>query len=147
MRALSDQESIILIKGPRQIGKTSLQAQGVQKVKALGWRHALTDFQKLNSAQMASDDIFYKLLSATLARQFKFKYDFGSEWLDLFRPNLNMENFLRELLDAADEPLVWFIELMRWTRCSAPRSLAISSVWFAPGTTPARPSRAAPGAS
>ncbi|MBV9747761.1 MAG: AAA-like domain-containing protein [Acetobacteraceae bacterium] len=110
LQALDNQESIILIKGARQIGKTSLEARGAAHAAAQGWRCCVTDYQKLNSAQMASDDAFYKLLAATLARQLKFPYDFKSEWTDLFGSNLNMENFLRELLDSREEPLLWLMD-------------------------------------
>ena len=108
--AVAAGESILLIKGARQMGKTSLQARAAQQARELGWRVGITDFQKLNTAQMAADDVFYKLLAATLARQMKFKYDFAEEWDDLFGANLNMENFLRELLEASDEPLVWCMD-------------------------------------
>ena len=108
--AIAAAESVLLIKGARQLGKTSLQARGAQQARGLGWRVALTDFQKLNAAQMASEDIFYRLIAATLARQMKFPYDFETEWDDLFGANLNMENFLRELLDAVEEPLVWCMD-------------------------------------
>jgi hypothetical protein len=70
----------------------------------------MTDFQKLNSSQMASEELFYKLLAATPARQLKFKCDFEEDWDPIFGANLNMESFLRELLDAADEPIVWFMD-------------------------------------
>ncbi|HLK59061.1 MAG TPA: AAA-like domain-containing protein [Chthonomonadaceae bacterium] len=109
-QALQDRESILLVKGARQMGKTSLLAQGTRQARNAGWRCGMTDFQKLNSAQMASEEVFYKLLAATLARQLKFKYDFDNEWDDIFGANLNMETFLRELLDAEEEPLVWFMD-------------------------------------
>lgn len=110
LKALGDGESILLVKGARQMGKTSLLAQGSQAVRAREWRCGLTDFQKLTTAQIGQEEVFYKLLAATLARQLKFKYDFENEWLDIFGANLNMENFLRELLDSADEHLVWFMD-------------------------------------
>lgn len=110
MTALENQESILLVKGARQMGKTSLLAQGAKRAKDLGWRVALTDFQKLNSAQMASEETFYRLIAATLARQMRFKYDFENEWDEIFGSNLNMENFLRDLLDSAPEPLVWCMD-------------------------------------
>ncbi len=109
-QALQDLESILLVKGARQMGKTSLLAQGTRQAKLAGWRYGMTDFQKLNSSQMASEEHFYKLLAATLARQLKFKYDFETEWDPIFGANLNMETFLRELLDSADEPVVWFMD-------------------------------------
>jgi Adenylate cyclase, family 3 (some proteins contain HAMP domain) len=108
--ALDARESILLIKGARQIGKTSLQARGARIARQKGWRVALTDFQKLTAAQMQDEDAFCRLLAATLSRQLKFSYDFATEWLDLFGANLNMEQFLRELLDQSDEPLVWCID-------------------------------------
>lgn len=110
LQALDNGESILLIKGARQMGKTSLLAQGARHAKDRGWRVGMTDFQKLNAAQMNSEELFYKLLAATLARQMKFAYDFENEWLDLFGSNMNMENFLRELLDAAEERLVWCMD-------------------------------------
>jgi class 3 adenylate cyclase len=108
--AILAQESILLIKGARQIGKTSLEARGAKLAREQGWRVAVTDFQKLNTTQMADEDRFYRLLAMTLARQLKYQYDFQNEWDDLFGANLNMENFLRELLDAADEPLIWCMD-------------------------------------
>ncbi|MDX1931018.1 MAG: AAA-like domain-containing protein [Capsulimonadales bacterium] len=109
-QAVAAGESILLIKGARQMGKTSLQARAAQQSRDLGWRVGLTDFQKLTATQMASEDVFYRLLAATLARQLKFKYDFENEWDDIFGANLNMETFLRELLEAAPEPLVWCMD-------------------------------------
>jgi len=109
-QALLRQESILLIKGARQMGKTSMQAQGVKLAREQGWRCGISDFQKFNTHQMSSDEVFYKLLAATLARQLKFKYDFESEWDPIFGCNLNMENFLRELIDHSPEPMIWFMD-------------------------------------
>src|SRR5207253_1586007 len=79
-------------------------------VREQGWRCGITDFQKFNAAQLASDDVFYQLLAATLARQLGFPYDFKTAWEPIFGPNMNMENFMRELLDSSDSPLVWFMD-------------------------------------
>jgi len=110
MKALKANESIILVKGPRQMGKTSLIGRGALLVRELGWRQVSTDFQKLSTSQMGSDDAFYKLLAATLARQTKFKYDFAEEWLDVFGANMNLDNFIRSLIEDSDKPLVWFMD-------------------------------------
>jgi class 3 adenylate cyclase len=110
LEAIRCTESIVLVKGPRQMGKTSLLGRGVRQVRDLGWRCATTDFQKLSSSQMQSEDTFYKLLAATLARQLKFQYDFENEWMDVFGANMNMDNFIRSLLEDSDDPLVWFMD-------------------------------------
>ncbi|HWD39266.1 MAG TPA: AAA-like domain-containing protein, partial [Fimbriimonas sp.] len=108
--ALQGNESILLVKGPRQMGKTSLIGRGAKLVRDLGWQQIATDFQKLSSGQLASDDGFYRLLAATLARQVKFTYDFSTEWLEVFGANMNMDNFVRALLEHVGGPLVWFMD-------------------------------------
>ena len=108
--ALDNGESILLVRGARQMGKTSLLAQGNKHARDRAWRIGMTDFQKLNMSQLGNEETFYKLIAATLARQLKFKYDFEGEWLDMFGANLNMETFLQALLDESDEHLVWFMD-------------------------------------
>jgi serine/threonine protein kinase len=110
LQAIRAAESIILIKGPRQMGKTSLLGRGGQMVRESGLRHVTTDFQKISSSQLANEDQFYKLLAATVARQLGVKYDFANEWLDVFGPGMNMDNFIRTILDASPTPLVWFMD-------------------------------------
>jgi hypothetical protein len=38
------------------------------------------------------------------------QYDFKQNWDEIFAANLNMENFLRDLLDASEEPMVWYMD-------------------------------------
>jgi len=110
LQAVKAGESIILIKGPRQMGKTSLLGRGAQLARESKLRHAMTDFQKIGASQLGSEDQFYKLLAATLARQLGVTYDFAGEWLDVFGPGINMDNFIRTVLDASPTPLVWFMD-------------------------------------
>ena len=117
------------------MGKTSLLAQGPKQTRTANRRLGMTDFQKFNTAQMASDETFYRLLAATLAKQLKFTYDFANEWDEIFGANLNMETFLRALLDSPGRTHpsgLW----TRWTNSSSRRSPPTSSAWCAPGTTP-----------
>lgn len=109
-KALLRHESIVLVKGPRQIGKTSLIARGAAFVQDQGWRCAMTDFQMLSSRQMESETSFYRVLATTLARQLGFAYDFESEWIEDLGTNPNMDSFIRSLLDHSDIPLVWFVD-------------------------------------
>ncbi|RYG88744.1 TIR domain-containing protein [bacterium] len=108
--ALSRHESILLVKGPRQMGKTSLIGRGARHARDEGWRTAMTDFQKLSTGQLANEDTFYLLLARTLAKSLKFKYDFEEEWLDVFGANMNMDGFVRTLLEDSEVPLVWFMD-------------------------------------
>ncbi|AIE85542.1 AAA-like domain-containing protein [Fimbriimonas ginsengisoli] len=108
--ALRNNESIVLVKGPRQIGKTSLIGRGALLVEELGWRQASTDFQTLSASQFFYEDQFARLLAAMLARQTGFKYDFAGEWLEVFGPSVNLDNFLRALLEDSEKPFVWFLD-------------------------------------
>jgi hypothetical protein len=73
--ALKARESVVLVKGPRQIGKSSLVARGIELVRDMGWRCATTDFQQLSSRQLESEDAFYRVVVTTICRQLDFKYD------------------------------------------------------------------------
>ncbi|MEZ0325871.1 MAG: AAA-like domain-containing protein [Fimbriimonas sp.] len=108
--AIKSNESVILIRGPRQVGKTSLIGQGAKLVSDLGWRQVSTDFQMISSTQLQDAERFCRLLAATLARQLNFKYDFENEWLDVFGPNMNLANFVRAALSESEKPLVWFMD-------------------------------------
>jgi len=108
--AIRNTESVILVKGPRQVGKTSLIGRGAELVDRLDRRQVSTDFQMLSVSQLFYEDQFMRLLAAMLARQVHFKYDFEAEWLDVFGPTINLDNFMRALLEASEVPLVWFMD-------------------------------------
>lgn len=108
--AIRARESLILIRGPRQIGKTSLIGQGVKLAGELGWRHVSTDFQMMSSAQLSDADRFARLLAATMARQLGVRYDFNEDWQEVFGPNMNLSNFMRDMISSLDTPVVWFMD-------------------------------------
>ncbi|MDR3691909.1 MAG: AAA-like domain-containing protein [Fimbriimonas sp.] len=108
--AIRGNESVILVKGPRQIGKTSLIGRGVALTHRLGWRCVTTDFQVLSSFQLLHEDHAMRVFAAMLARQTGFYYDFEREWLDVFGPSMNLDHFMRAFLEDREEPLVWFMD-------------------------------------
>src|SRR5262249_50059605 len=62
-KALKAHESILLVKGPRQVGKTSMMGRGTLLAQEEGWRFAVTDFQKLSSTHLSDENAFYQLLA------------------------------------------------------------------------------------
>src|SRR5205085_1906312 len=50
LSAIAREDSIVLIKGARQMGKTSLLARGLSEARKSRPKVVLTDFQKLNAA-------------------------------------------------------------------------------------------------
>jgi hypothetical protein len=79
-------------------------------VSQMGWRHGSTDFQKLSTRQLGSEEDFYRVIAMTLAADLGFQYDFRKRWVPTLGPNLNLDNFVRTLVAASDKPLVWFID-------------------------------------
>lgn len=106
--ALSRQDSIVLVKGARQAGKTSLLARGLQQAREAGLRVVATDFQQFNEAQFATQDSLFLALATTMALQLDLDVSPRQIWEPDYGPNMNMEMFLRRhVLRAFPEPLVW----------------------------------------
>jgi len=107
---LERHHSIVLVRGGRQIGKTSLLAQGLKLARERKWRSVRTDFQKFSGASLNDAAGFYRQLAASLVHQLRFAYDFTTLWDSASDPGQNFEYFLRDLLQADPTPLVWFMD-------------------------------------
>ena len=100
-QAIARRDSIVLVKGPRQVGKTSLLARGLQQAReaagthAGGCRVALTHFQTLSAADFASSDTLLRALAETLAEQLDLGTRPAHAWDALLSPNLNFRRYLR----------------------------------------------------
>ncbi len=110
-QAVGRRDSIVLIKGARQIGKTSLMSRGIQQARRDGAVVAVTDLQKLNANQFKSISDFYQAIGGLIAEQLDLEHWPEDEWNDRRAPNLNFELYLRRrVLGASDRPLVWAID-------------------------------------
>jgi hypothetical protein len=109
--AILRQDSIVLVKGPRQIGKTSLLARGLQEARQAGAKVVLTDFQALTSKHLQSVDKFYLAIAEMLARQLSLPITPREVWNDKTDPSIAFEDFLRrEILDKISGTLVWGLD-------------------------------------
>jgi serine/threonine protein kinase len=106
--AVGRNDSIILLKGARQMGKTSLMARGLQLARKAGARVVLTDFQKLNSAHLQSVDSLFLCLAQAIAEQLDLDVVAEDSWNARRGPSMNFERFLRrEILSRVNGHLVW----------------------------------------
>jgi hypothetical protein len=104
-------DSIVLLKGPRQVGKTSLLARGLQQAREAGVRVLLTDFQKLVEPQLQSSESFFLAIAQMLARQLRLKISPQQSWSRDYTASGNFENyFLDEILATSEEPVLWAID-------------------------------------
>lgn len=118
--AITRKDSIVLVKGARQMGKTSLLARGLQYAREAGARVALTDFQKLNAADLTSIEPFFLTLGEILAEQAGIDVVPKDTWDSRRSPNINFERYLRrEVLGKISGHLVWGLdEIDRLFTCS-----------------------------
>jgi hypothetical protein len=109
--AIARRDSIVLIKGPRQVGKTSLLARGLRQARAAGARIALTDFQMLNESDFDSVEALFLALAEIIAYRLELTVSPRSVWDPLHSPNFNFERYLqRYALDPAFAPVVWAVD-------------------------------------
>nr|VFK14092.1 MAG: TIR domain-containing protein [Candidatus Kentron sp. LFY] len=109
--AVARRDTVVLIKGARQMGKTSLLVRGVHQARESGVRAVLTDFQKLTARELDDLTCFYIALGNMLADQLRIDVYPKDTWEDRRSPNANFEHWLRqEVLEKSDKPLLWAID-------------------------------------
>ncbi|HEY5909440.1 MAG TPA: AAA-like domain-containing protein [Verrucomicrobiae bacterium] len=109
--AIAKRDSIILIKGARQMGKTSLLARGLQYAREAGSKAVSTDLQKFNADSFRTLNHLYKGLAESIVNQLDLEVFPADTWDERRGPNANFERFMRrEVLARFDAPLVWALD-------------------------------------
>ena len=109
--AITRRDSIVLVKGARQMGKTSLLARGLQQAREQGARVVLTDFQTLNASHLQSADTLFLTLAEMLADQLDLDILPSEVWNPGRGPNMNLERYLRKpVLSSVEQPIVWGLD-------------------------------------
>jgi class 3 adenylate cyclase len=109
--AIARHDSIVLVKGARQMGKTSLLARGLQQARREGAQVVLTDFQKLNTADLVSAQTLLMSLAESLADQLDLKVSVRETWNLNRGPSVNFDRFLRrEVLGNSKATVVWGLD-------------------------------------
>ena len=108
---LKRKSALVLLKGSRQIGKTSLLGRALQEARAAGARVVFTDFQALSAADLHSAGTLFRSLAQEIADQL----DLDANPADSFGPErspaVNLSRFLRRAaLDTDTPPLVWGLD-------------------------------------
>ncbi|MGH9752452.1 MAG: AAA-like domain-containing protein [Blastocatellia bacterium] len=109
--AIARRDSIVLVKGARQVGKTSLLARGLQQAREAGSRIVLTDLQMLNEADLASAKTLFLALAELIAYRLNLNICPRDVWDPLHSPNFNFERYLqRHALGASSTLIVWGVD-------------------------------------
>lgn len=109
-RAIARREPLTLLKGSRQVGKSSLVARGLQQAREDGCRVAFTSLRALNSTQLESPEAQARCLAAMLYDQLEEGENPADRWHSFSSPNQNLEQYVRRSLRKLDRPLVWALD-------------------------------------
>ncbi|MDT5060046.1 MAG: hypothetical protein QOH63_505 [Acidobacteriota bacterium] len=109
--AIHRHDSIVLVKGARQMGKTSLLARGLQQARATGTTVITTDFQKLNASHLETIETLFMTLGELIADQLDLDVYPDEVWKPRRAPSINFERYIRrEVLEKLSTPLVWGLD-------------------------------------
>lgn len=103
-------DSIVLIKGARQMGKTSLLARGLQRARDLGSRVVFSDFQDLGASDLESPKAFFTALGRSIGEELDLDASIKTVWDDDDSPNTNFTRFFRKVVLKDDVPVVWGLD-------------------------------------
>jgi DNA-binding SARP family transcriptional activator len=109
--AIARRDSIVLVKGARQVGKTSLLARGLEQARRAGARVVFTDLQMFNAAHLESAETLLLALAEAIAEQLDLEVGPAEVWSARRGANPNFRRYLRrEVMGAAEAPVVWGLD-------------------------------------
>lgn len=108
--AIARRDSIVLLKGARQMGKTSLLARGLERARRAGVHVVLTDFQDLSSTDLASSETLFLTLGKALSEELELDRGPRDVWDPEDSANTNFGRFVRREVLAAGRPVLWALD-------------------------------------
>ena len=101
----------LTIKGPRQMGKSSLLMRTVKAGLDPGKRVALLDFQLVDDATKADATLFFRRFASSIAEQLELPDTVGEQWDAGFSNPQNCTRYVeREILQPLKAPLMVAID-------------------------------------
>ncbi len=108
---IANRHSVILVKGTRQTGKTSLLVRGLEEARVTGAVVAYTNINTLDAAVLKSREALYRTLMGELADQLDLDIPSEQVWDASRAANTNLDRYLRrEILGSLERPLVWALD-------------------------------------
>jgi DNA-binding winged helix-turn-helix (wHTH) protein len=109
--AIQRQDSLVLVKGARQVGKTSLLARGLQQARQAGTKVVVTDFQNLSAQDFASSEKLFLTLAESIADQLDLLVLPSQTWNPHLSPGINFERYWRrQIFPHIQTPIVWGLD-------------------------------------
>jgi hypothetical protein len=109
--AITRRDSIVLVKGARQVGKTSLLARGLQNARKGGAAVVLIDFQHFTLDAFTSVEKLLLTMAELIADKLELETPPHQMWSSYISPSSNFERYLRrEVLAKVAVPFVWGLD-------------------------------------
>lgn len=111
LSAVAQHESIVLIKGARQMGKTSLLARSLQLARESQDTVVFTDFQKLNAVHLESLDTLCRALGEMIAYSLELDVLPDDVWKPRLGASINFDRYIKhQVLGKIKSSLVWGLD-------------------------------------
>jgi hypothetical protein len=111
LRMISQQGVTLVIKGSRQMGKTSLLVRTLSAAMDLGKRCALVDFQMLGQESLSSSTTFFRRFGRSVAEGLEVPQDIAQSWDSNLADSQNLTRYMeRQILQALDVRVVLAID-------------------------------------
>jgi len=109
--AIARRDSIVLVKGARQMGKSSLLACGLKQARESGASVVLTDFQALNGENLSSANALFQSFAEIIAEQLDLEFAPDQHWKAHSSASVNFARYLRrEVFSRIETHLVWGLD-------------------------------------
>lgn len=102
-------EATTIVRGPRQMGKSSLLARLHARAQALGHQSFYIDFQLMDMTHLVDLDHLFRYLARKIQRSFGITKDPRTFWDDSDGPKANMTYYLEDAILASAETPVHII--------------------------------------
>jgi len=114
-QALTRRDSVVLVKGPPQVGKTSLLARGAQHARDAGAVVVSTHLRPVELSQQTGSDKLLLHLAVEIAEEIADKLGIQTKpqetWNSFLSPSSNFQRYLqRQVLEKIPQSLVWVID-------------------------------------
>jgi hypothetical protein len=108
--AVTRRSAIVLVKGARQVGKSSLLARALADARERRALVAFTDIQALGHDDLRSPAAFYQALGRSLAEQTKITSSILNTWNDNDSPNTNFSRYVQRAALGGPQHVVWGLD-------------------------------------
>lgn len=109
--AMGRRDSVVLVKGPPQVGKTSLLARGAQRAREAGSLVVLSNLRSINNRILSDSDQLLLSLAEQIADTLQLESVPHKIWNSFLGPSANFQRYLqRHVLEKVEQPLVWVID-------------------------------------